>query len=220
MPNTPLSHYAHSRGYIPHIEGATYQSITYRLADSLPKSALQRIDEQNSQESNKRAGIECYLDSGYGSCLLKDPINAQIVIENWLRFHNERYRLIAYVVMPNHVHLLLEVLPSQTLSKIVHSWKSYTAKRILSRIAGGSPALTSGKAGEPPAVPSNKIWFEEYWDRYIRDEDHMCSCINYIHQNPEKAGLTTDASHWPHSSAHKNSPIFGQPQQASSSQTK
>lgn len=93
------------------------------------------------------------------------------------------------------------------------------AKPTLPGIAGGSPASSSAKAGGPPEIPSQKVWFKEYWDRYIRDENHMRLCIDYIQQNPVKADLAADAKNWPYSSAHRASPIFC-PSRKSSSQTK
>jgi putative transposase len=161
--------------------------------------------------------IEKYLDKGYGSCLLKDSRNAQIVLDTWKFFNGERYDLIAYVVMPNHVHLLIKTYEGWPLAKLVHSWKSYTAKEILKNDharefnAGESPALPNSRqkkvdmnsyAGESPALP-NKVWQREYWDRFIRDKNHFLKVIEYIHQNPVKAGLCKLPEQWLWSSAYK-----------------
>lgn len=102
--------------------------------------------------------------------------------------HNKRYDLIAYTVMPNHVHLLVKTYENFDLKQIVHSWKSYTANEIKKEIAGKLPAL--------PA----KVWQCDYWDRFIRDENHFKKAIEYIHNNPVKAGLVKLPEKWEWSS--------------------
>src|SRR5690606_7648137 len=115
--------------------------------------------------------------------------NASIVVENWRHFHGLRYHLHAWVVMPNHVHVLIEPIANHSLSEIVQSWKSYTAKALLRHEAGG-----------PPALPEQRVWQPDYWDRFIRDERHYRATVDYIHQNPVKAGLCSKAEDWPWSS--------------------
>ena len=134
MPNPPKlrSGRIHTRGYLPHVdaEGAT-QFITFRLADSMPQDLLQRWKfELNSGEitdADMRKRIEYFLDSGYGSCALRDRRIANEIRETLLKWNGKRYRLIAWVIMPNHVHLLIEVLEGYPLSDVMHSIKSYTA---------------------------------------------------------------------------------------------
>ena len=91
--------------------------------------------------------------------------------------------------MPNHVHILIRVFENQRLSQIVQRWKSYTAKKILTALSA---------VGEITQAP---IWQAEYWDRYIRNQNHLNAAINYIHQNPVKAGLVKNAEDWPWSTA-------------------
>jgi REP element-mobilizing transposase RayT len=158
----------HSRGYLPHVEGAEYQVITYRLADALPRDVVKRIADESHKKQQRREQIEHYLDAGYGKCWLARPGIAQLVITNWQYFNGERYDLVAYVVMPNHVHVLIRVYDGMRLSDIVHSWKSYTAKAI---------ATCLKDAGEPPALP---IWQQEYWDRYIRNQNHFDQAVRNI----------------------------------------
>lgn len=178
----------HSRGYLPHIEGADIQMLTYRLADAVPQSVLQLLSKSLT-EQQKRELTETTLDAGYGNCWLARPDIAQIVIENWQHFHNKNYSIIAYVVMPNHVHILIRVFSDQLISHVVHKWKSYTAKQILTTLN------TSGEIAQTP------IWQAEYWDRYSRHQNHLDAAINYIHQNPVKAGLVKNAEDWPWSTA-------------------
>ena len=86
--------------------------------------------------------------------------------------------------MPNHVHVLLRPLAGHALSTIVHSWKSFTAKKINSIVGSSGP-----------------VWQREYFDRMIRNARHLAVTAEYIHQNPVVAGLVTDARDWPFSTA-------------------
>ncbi|MCZ7585118.1 MAG: transposase [Deltaproteobacteria bacterium] len=123
---------------------------------------------------------------------MRDPRAAACVVDTWYRFALERYDLIAWVVMPNHVHVLIRVYEGMALGKIVQSWKSYTARRIREMELQTRQSASGGL---------KSIWMREYWDRYIRDEKHYRTAIAYIHQNPVKARLVEAAALWPWSSA-------------------
>ena len=192
----------HSRGYLPHYDdAAALQSITYRLWDALPADVVARLEEEALGDDRHREAIERHLDAGHGSCVLREAANARIVLENWHHFEHLKYRLHAWVVMPNHVHVLVEPLAGYANGDIVQSWKSYTAKRILHGSAGGSPAV--GKlAGQRPALPAERhVWQPDYYDRFIRNERHFAAAVEYVHQNPVKAGLVEQAEAWPWGSA-------------------
>jgi len=194
-----------SRGYLPHFHGDNaIQAITYRLADSLPSHVLEDLKRElenlpaEHRDRRRRERIDAYLDAGHGSCVLARPECAQIVIDNWQHFDGQRYRLLAWVVMPNHVHVLIKTIPAWPLDSILHSWKSYTSKRILALLEGDRPAgRRRSRAGEPPAL----LWQREYWDRCVRDERHYAAVVDYIHHNPVKAGLAPTPEAWPFSSA-------------------
>ena len=101
-----------------------------------------------------------------------------MVQDSLLSFDAERYFLFAWVVMPNHIHALFQPQNGWTIAKIVGSWKKYTGRRINDlRRSTNDP-----HSGEP-------VWHREYWDRYVRDEQHFYTAREYIHQNPVKAGL-------------------------------
>ena len=205
----------HNRGYLPHYDAKNKgQMISYRLADSLPQEVLKTAGSAGgspAEQAKKRKLIEGFLDKGYGSCLLKHPEAAKIVIENWLYFDQKNYDLIAFVVMPNHVHLLIKTYETVSLSQIVHSWKSYTSKELgkllinadePSALPGGD-LFCSANADEPSAllgISKSKVWQEDYWDRFIRDQNHFNRVIDYIHNNPQKAGLITEVNKWSWSS--------------------
>lgn len=183
----------HSRGYLTHYDGSgVYQLLTYRLSDSLPQSVLDKVQSEIQEEvkSNKelkrRKLIEKYLDAGYGSCILANPKVAEAVIDNWRYFDGIRYDLISGVVMPNHVHVLIKTRFGWPLSKVVWTWKKYVSKFIYD---GGYYAASA--CGAP-----DKIWQREYWDRFIRDQKHFSSAVNYIFENPYKAGLITKPNEW------------------------
>ncbi len=169
-----------NRGYLPHFDPSqALQAITYRLADSLPATVVERLDaECPDDEVERRRRIDAWLDAGHGACILRDPELAACVIDAWKHHHGQRYMLQAWVVMPNHVHVLIRMLGSASLAQIVWSWKSWTARRL-----------------------GRGAWQREYWDRYIRDETHYRSCVDYIHGNPVKAGLCRQPEEWPWSSA-------------------
>jgi REP element-mobilizing transposase RayT len=192
-PGAPRGWY--SRGYLPHYNNPeTIQSVTFRLADSLPQSKLREIENELADsppgkiDAERRKKIEAWLDAGKGCCALNHPALAALLQETLLKWDADRYRLFAWCIMPNHVHVLMETKAG--LSKIVQSWKSYTGRWAMEKNAG----LGLG-------VPGEALWMREYWDRYIRDSDHFDNVRAYIERNPVAAGLCKQASDWPWSSA-------------------
>jgi len=198
----------YSRGYLPHADfPGLMQMITYRLADSLPAGVLNRIRDElhstptNQQEVEKRRLIERWLDAGQGSCALRQPGAAECVVRTWQRFAGERYGLLAWVVMPNHVHVLVRVCDGATLGKIVQSWKSYTGRRM-AELGLGVPRDGDPRGGvSGGGGTGTSVWMRDYWDRSIRDERHLSAAVEYIHNNPVKAGLVKSPEDWPWSSA-------------------
>ncbi len=129
----------HSRGYLPHFDGREIaQAITFRLADSLPQKVLERWGLHPALNSEAdiilRRRIEHYLDQGYGSCAHKNAYVAAMVQHSLLHFDGQRYRLSAWVVMPNHIHMLLTPNAQWSLSQIMKSLKSYTSHGAKSRL--------------------------------------------------------------------------------------
>jgi len=128
----------HSRGYLPHYDGGEIpEFLTFRLGDSLPQTVLERWRIELEKEVGfdieavLRRRIEAYLDQGYGRCYLKDERVATMVQDSLLFHGGERYRLSAWVVMPNHVHFLATPSVGVELSDIQHSLKSYRLKVTL-----------------------------------------------------------------------------------------
>ena len=170
----------HTRGYLPHYDASgVYQMITYRLADSLPKDVVQKLANEHTDDVEKRKKYELLLDNHLGACILKNNNIAQIVVDAWSHWHTKKYNIIAFTVMPNHVHLLIDHFSNESLGTLIHSWKSFTAQQI-NKINN-----TTGP-----------LWSKDYWDRYIRDEQHLKNAVHYIMNNPVKAGLVNSADDW------------------------
>jgi REP element-mobilizing transposase RayT len=186
-----------SRGRLPHWENtpATY-FVTFRLADSLPKSVAEALDaERKDILATARAmgrdlspservrlaklfsdKIEKCLDSGCGENHLVDPRVALATMQALLHFDGQRYRLSAWCLMPNHVHVVFQPLGNHQLSEILHTWKSYSANQA-NRILGRAGAF----------------WQREYYDHLVRDEKDFRRIIRYVMDNPRKANLVN----WP-----------------------
>jgi putative transposase len=175
----------HDRGYIPHFDaGAIVQTITFRLADSLPREFYEKAAAIAPDNIERAILFEKGIDQGRGNCLLSDPQNAKIVLGTLRHFDGQRYRLLAWVIMPNHVHAMIEQIYGNSLSTIVQSWKSYSAHTI-NEISGAK----------------RQVWSPDYFDRYIRNETHYANAKFYIERNPVKARLVERPEDWPYSSA-------------------
>jgi REP element-mobilizing transposase RayT len=180
-----------TRGYLPHweMQAATY-SITYRLHDSLPQHVVHALNEErraiarlhaNGRTAIDRAhirfafehAIDRSLDCGHGAAHLADDRVANIVASNLEHFAGRDYELLAWCVMPNHVHVVMRVISGRALASIIHSWKSYTAKEA-NRILGRD----------------GPFWSREYFDRIIRSPDDLSWTVEYVRNNPVKAGLS------------------------------
>jgi putative transposase len=175
---------------LPHWhQNGVYCFVTWRLGDALPEEKLARwraereaffaahplpwddtTEEAHHSLFSER--IDQWLDAGYGSCLLRDPASREIVETALGHFDGDRYDLTAYVIMPNHVHVLVQLRAHPPLDRLLHSWKSYTAKAINKQVKRTGP-----------------LWQEDYWDRLIRNERHFAKCLRYIQDNPHKAKL-------------------------------
>jgi REP element-mobilizing transposase RayT len=203
----------HERGYLPHCDKpGLVQFITFRLWDSMPASRrgewehlLAIAERSNAPRSGapddakaagarsiasreQRAKLENYLDRGLGDCFLRDPRIAALM-ENDLRFHHgSRFELLAWVVMPNHVHTLIQV-GGTPLSKIIQNWKSIVAVKANKLL---------GRTGD--------FWQLDYWDTFMRDEAQRIKAVRYIENNPVKAELCRAPEEWPFSSARFRDP--------------
>jgi len=153
--------------------------VTFRLADSLPPQVVEQLRTVSDLHIRFK-NAETRIDLGVGACVLREPACARIVESALNHFDGERYRLLAWVIMPNHVHLLIEQIAGWPLDRLIHSWKSFTAKAI---------NRTQGTSGG--------VWARDYYDRFVRDGTHFENALAYIQNNPVKAGLVGRPEDWP-----------------------
>jgi putative DNA methylase len=172
-----------SRGYLPHLDvPELIQHVVFRMADSLPAHLKDKIAEAPRDERVRR--VDAVLDQGHGRSDLAIPRIAELIESALLRFDGERYSLLAWCVMPNHVHVLIETRRGYGLDRLIHSWKSFTAHAANKLLARTDP-----------------FWAPEYFDRYMRDDTHLAATLAYIESNPVNAGLCREPSEWAFSSA-------------------
>ena len=192
----PPAHW-HSRGYLPHFDvPGLVQGVTFRLADAVPLHVItawrDELDARRPRlaETRRARGLRSLIarfeDTGWGACVLRDRRAARVVEAALLRFDGERHPLIAWCVMPSHVHVLIETLPGVSLARVVHGWKSCSAHEINAVL---------GRTG--------RLWMPDYFDRYIRNARQFAAAVVYIHANPVTAGLVRRAEDWEFSSARR-----------------
>jgi putative transposase len=197
----PKAEFGVREGNLPHWyqPGVTY-FVTFRTEDSVPQELSQSwyarrrawlrregIDPDSSDwksalpsrpelerafhETFTREFME-YLDRGFGACLLRQPDLAKFVANSLMHFDTQRYHLGDFVVMPNHVHLLVGLVGSTEIERQCKSWKRFAAGQI-NRASGGS----------------GRFWQEESFDHLVRSSGQFDALQLYIAENPKKANL-------------------------------
>jgi 1-hydroxy-2-methyl-2-(E)-butenyl 4-diphosphate synthase len=182
--------------HLPHwrIPGATY-AVSFRLQDSIPRSAitlylerkeilLKKLQQHESSASSRShlpelLAIRSEISSLYGElidtsqnathgeCHLAKPEISELVESALRHFDGGRYELIAWSVMPNHVHAILRPIGEETLEKILFSWKSFTAKEANKLLGSDGP-----------------FWQPEYYDHIILNGEDLGNQIKYVMNNP------------------------------------
>jgi REP element-mobilizing transposase RayT len=174
------------RGSLPHIfkDGCTY-FVTFCLEDVVPIRRDERARSLHDTEPEPEQLARSFdVAAGAGACILKDPELAGFVEETLLHFQGERYALSSWCVMPNHVHAVATPLDHRTLSKIIQTWKSFSAHRINKRLARTGP-----------------VWQRESFDHLVRNEQSFEKFVSYTEANPVVAGLAERPEDWPFGSA-------------------
>ena len=169
-----------SRGYLPHCDAARLvQHIVFGLKDALPNPPA-------SLDTAKDRYLWCEreLDAGHGARLLAKPTNASIIETTLLHDDGLRYALVAWCIMPTHVHVIVEQFDGERLADIVQAWKSVTA-HLINRVEGRKGAL----------------WRREYFDRFMRTDEQFATTLAYVERNPVAAGLSMRPADWRYSSA-------------------
>lgn len=172
-------------GDLPHWEQqGKMQYVTFRLADSLPQVVIQHIREMEEQfmrdhprpwstetaaqfKKLKSPAMEEFLDNGYGSCVLKSAEIRALLVSAINYYDGKAFETVAYVIMPNHVHLLVIMFSGVDVRDVMHSIKSYTSHKI-NKLLGYT----------------GKLWQRESFDRIVRSSAQMRNYITYIENNP------------------------------------
>jgi REP element-mobilizing transposase RayT len=183
--------------------GATF-FITYCLADAIPQAMLEKMAEEfviqveklkkepnftpsmlNDLHKKQFAKFDECLNKGYGEQHLKKPEIAQIVKESLHYFDGTRLELISYCIMSNHVHVMFrlfekdELNKPMTLKKAMHSIKSFSSSEINYKLKR-----------------KGTLWLAESYDHWVRNQKSWGRIVDYILDNPVKAGLVEDRKDW------------------------
>jgi len=182
--------------YLPHWTrpGGTY-AVCFRLGDSLSQERLRQVrwerkfilanakvqhrtftlDERCRLSYLYSRRIEAFLQNGHGACWLRQDDVATLVVEALHAEEGHFYRLFAWCVMPNHVHVVVQPYAHASLPTILNQWKGTTARYANRQL---------GRDGH--------FWAREYYDHLIRTRKELLHHITYTWNNPMKAGL----QHW------------------------
>jgi hypothetical protein len=197
QPFDPEGERTEYRRCLPHWQqaGCTY-FVTFRLSDALPRAKREQWLEERAQWLDARgmksrgefarlpaeerrffrqhftARMHEWLDAGDGACFLREPRFATIVGGALRYFDRQRYALGDFILMPNHVHLLVTPFGNWRLEKLLHSWKRHSALEI-NKLRGVQGSL----------------WEEESFDHIVRSLEQLQFYRRYIRENPVKAGL-------------------------------
>ena len=161
--------------------------LTWRLYGSLPPKWAPAAPKGTSvTDGEKFRQVDSFLDRATsGPLWLKDRRVASLIVAALKRGAEElkQYQLQAYVVMANHVHMLL--LPRIPVARITNGIKGVTAREANALL---------GRTGE-------NFWQDESYDHWVRDEIQFSRIKSYIERNPVAAGLVKNEADWPWSSA-------------------
>jgi REP element-mobilizing transposase RayT len=172
--------------YLPHLRqpGAIY-FVTFRTADSIPAPVIAQWtrerqkwlsthpephDDAIRREYHRRftERMHRFLDECHGACPFRDRC-ARDVVEAALLFRDgSDYALDQYVIMPNHVHVLVSPTGANELSDISGTWKRVSAHRLNKLL---------GRRGE--------FWQQENWDHVVRKPEYLERFQEYIAENPK-----------------------------------
>lgn len=189
--------------------------ITFRLTETIPKkvllnllerrkSQLEKINIQSGENFQKHkyeieklffAGYDIWLDRCTdGKIWLNNPACAKIVKDQMHKMDGFNYCLIAYTIMPNHVHLLIKTNANINNMNIEGKTKEYPLADTL-RLLKGSTARKCNLL----LKRNGSFWHHESYDHVVRDEKELLRIIEYILSNPVKAGLAKSSEKWEHS---------------------
>lgn len=172
-------------GKLPHwYQHGSVQFVTFRLADSMPQTVINKYKsirnkwlathpEPWDRDTCKqyynviKKKMDWWVEQGYGKCVLAKSEARQLVVDSLEYYNGTRYLLHAYVIMPNHVHLLLSPISEHTLAETIGSIKRFTATAINKMLGTTGP-----------------VWQREMFDRLVRNEQEFERYVRYIQANP------------------------------------
>ncbi len=203
---------------LPHIhptDGIFF--ITFRLAGSLPGYVIRNLQKERERQiiklrlnQNRKALKEAryYINLRFfkkydeildgkksGPVWLKENLIAKAVAQCLHNYDRIRYDLYAYCIMPNHVHIVISSIGYDYSQIIDHAGKTnnYPVTDCL-RLLKGSTARKCNQILQRTGA----FWHHESYDHYVRNEKELFNIIEYMHNNPVKAGLVNDPEEWKH----------------------
>ena len=190
---------------MPHIDMTSHLTfVTFRMADSMPRDVVQRwhseidswlkenglagraveeilnsidVDDKlkNELRQFKNRRWHGYLDECYGACVLRHPQARSFVEDSLLHFEGKRYELERFIVMPNHVHLMIQTRPGFQLRKQLTQIMRFSGRKVNSHLK---------RCGD--------CWQSEPFDHVVRSAAQFEYLQRYIADNPKKASLSPD----------------------------
>ena len=119
-----------------------------------------------------------------------------------LKYYLIQYKsiLIAYVIMPNHVHFIVQTNEGESISDFMRDFKKYTSKELYKLAKAQSDSELIIQLQMNSDIGGGKLWMDRYDSKIIVSEKFLKQKINYIHNNPVRAGLVENATDWIYSS--------------------
>jgi putative transposase len=106
--------------------------------------------------------------------------------------YKQQFKLVGYVIMPDHIHVMIWPYGEAMPAEIMRDFKKFTAVRIIrqAEVEGNVDWLAAFQwAGEEAERSQNKVWQDSYWDKTIYSDQLLRQKLNYIHRNPVRSGL-------------------------------
>jgi putative transposase len=128
--------------------------------------------------------VRLRIHAGFG--LLKTDQDFQIIEDSIMFMHKKTYVLIAYVIMPNHTHLVIQPLP---MNETLAAWCDYTEQHRVENILGSIKKYSGRRINESNCRTGKPLWRSECFDRIVRNEKDLDGLVEYVHGNPIRWGL-------------------------------
>ncbi len=128
-----------------------------------------------------------------------------IPIIDSLNYHRFQYscKLIGFVIMPDHIHILIFPQIGQAVTDFMRDFKRFTSGRITrqAKVEGRTEWMEAfEKAGTETGRAEHKVWQDSFWEQSIYTEKFLGQKLDYIHLNPVRAGIVEASAEYPYSS--------------------